>query len=61
MFHHPLIGGIGVWLVIKVAALTAIFLLFFGPQQESGLAGKKVDQAFLKPVPSQVVRIELDY
>jgi hypothetical protein len=33
MFRHLLVREIGVWLAIKLAALTAIFLLFFGPEQ----------------------------
>lgn len=43
MFRHLLVREIGVWLAIKVAALTAIFLLFFGPEQHLDLAGGRAD------------------
>ncbi len=43
MFRHLLVREIGVWLAIKVAALTAIFLLFFGPEQQIDLSANHVD------------------
>lgn len=61
MLRHPLIGGIGVWLAIKVAALAAIFLLFFGPHYGPEAADEKAAQALLKSLNSETVRIELDY
>ena len=43
MFRHLLVREIGVWLAIKLAALTAIFLLFFGPEQPLDLAAGRGD------------------
>ena len=48
MFRHLLVREIGVWLAIKVAALTAIFLLFFGSEQHLDVF---LDQADAYDVP----------
>lgn len=43
MFRHLLVREVGVWLAIKLAALTAIFLLFFGPEQRLDLSVERAD------------------
>ena len=43
MFRHLLVREIGVWLAIKLAALTAIFLLFFGPEQRLDVSVERAD------------------
>lgn len=35
--RHPVMGGVGMWLAIKLAALAAVFVLFAG--SESGRPG----------------------
>lgn len=43
MFRHLLVREIGVWLAIKLAALTAIFLLFFGAEQRLDVSVEHAD------------------
>jgi hypothetical protein len=73
MFRHLLVREIGVWLAIKLAALTAIFLLFFGPEQHFDVAAERpggpnaYDAAGVAETPrlmqanTSPVRISLDY
>lgn len=61
MLRQPLACGVGLWLAIKVAALTAIFLLFFGPNAGQERTADGAGHAFIEPVYQDPVRIEFDY
>jgi hypothetical protein len=68
MFRHLLVREIGVWLAIKLAALTAIFLLFFGPEQRFDFPVERADAADVTAGAQDVhkagtlpVRISFDY
>jgi hypothetical protein len=57
MIRHLLVREIGVWLAIKLAALTAIFLLFFGSEQRFEVL---VEQAGASGAEASPVRISLE-
>lgn len=57
MMRHVLVRDIGVWLAIKLAALTAIFLLFFGSEQRFEAP---VEQANVSGAEASAVRISLE-
>ena len=57
MMRHLLVRDIGVWLAIKLAALTAIFLLFFGSEQRFEAP---VEQANASGAEASPVRISLE-
>ena len=57
MIRHLLVREIGVWLAIKLAALTAIFLLFFGSEQRVEVL---VEQAGASEAEASPVRISLE-
>jgi hypothetical protein len=56
MIRHLLVREIGIWLAIKLAALTAIFLLFFGSEQRFEVL---VEQASASEAEASPVRISL--
>ncbi len=60
MFRHLLVREIGIWLAIKLAALTAIFLLFFGPDQRLDVAAEHADTYDAARAQESVVRISLE-
>jgi hypothetical protein len=57
MIRHLLVREIGVWLAIKLAALTAIFLLFFGSEQRFEVL---VEQVGASEAEASPVRISLE-
>lgn len=57
MMRHLLVREIGVWLAIKLVALIAIFLLFFGSEQRVEVL---VDHANASGAEASSVRISLE-
>ena len=57
MIRHLLVREIGIWLAIKLAALTAIFLLFFGSEQRFEAP---MDRADASGAEHSIVRISLE-
>ena len=60
MIRHLLVREIGIWLAIKLAALTAIFLLFFGPEQHLEVLVEQADASRVSGAENSPVRISLD-
>ena len=60
MIRHLLVREISVCLAIKLAALTAIFLLFFGPEQRLEVPMERVDTSRVSGAEGVPVRVSLD-
>jgi hypothetical protein len=60
MIRHLLVREISVCLVIKLAALTAIFLLFFGPEQRLEVSMEPTDASRTSGAENVPVRISLE-
>jgi hypothetical protein len=60
MIRHLLVREIGVWLAIKLAALTAIFLLFFGPEQRLEMSVERAEASSASGAEASPVRISLE-
>lgn len=57
--RSPVLGGIGMWLTIKVAALAAVFLLFSGSEPGSpGSTELASAEAALSTFGSDPVRLD---
>jgi hypothetical protein len=60
MIRHLLVREIGVWLAIKLAALTAIFFLFFGPEQRLEVLVEQVEAFSASGAEASPVRVSLE-
>lgn len=49
---HPLAREIAFWLGVKIVALAALFLLFFGPAQRPTMTAESVATQLLAPAPA---------
>ncbi len=58
--RHPLAREIAVVLALKVVALAALYVLFFGPSHRPDLTPEAVGDAVFGPVPAAETRSDRD-